>query len=178
MKYVAFLRGINVGGKNKVPMKDLKVAFERLGHSDVVTYINSGNVIFSTTQPRSSLVSACEDALKTQFGFRVPVAILSAKEMKSTLEAAPKWWGASKDHRHNAIIILGSTSAKTVLAEVGEPKADFEKVDSYKNVIFWSAEIASIGRTRWAKIVSTKAYKHVTIRNSNTMYKVLDLLDE
>ena len=63
MKYIALLRGVNVGGKNKVAMGDLRVCFESLGFENVTTYINSGNVVFDSPQKSTAeLVELCEDA--------------------------------------------------------------------------------------------------------------------
>jgi len=80
-KYIAFLRGINVGGKNKLPMKNLIAMFTEAGCIDVETYIQSGNVVFGANfSVARSLPSAIAAAIAEQFGYRVTVVIRSAEE--------------------------------------------------------------------------------------------------
>ncbi len=94
--YLALLRGINVGGKNKVNMADLKACFEKLGYGSVQTYGNSGNVIFSaaSTDPRM-LESHIEKALATDFSSSIGVFIRSLDDMKDVIEEMPKDWQTS-----------------------------------------------------------------------------------
>ena len=90
--HVALLRGINVGGKNKLPMKELAGMFVRAGCSDVQTYIQSGNVVFRADPaivPIDSLPIRIEAAISQQFGLKVPVILWSAAEMQRALAANP-----------------------------------------------------------------------------------------
>ena len=88
MNYVALLRGINVGGNRKVPMADLKDCFEKLGHTEVKTYINSGNVIFtSETSDIQKLREALENEIEKTFGFFVDVLVIDAKTFIQTEKA-------------------------------------------------------------------------------------------
>ena len=92
MKYIALLRGINVGGNNKVSMKELKALFEAEGFEDVTTYINSGNVLFVSEQTDEvALAKRCEDIIEKKFGFPVRVAIITAEKLKEALAHAPSW---------------------------------------------------------------------------------------
>nr|AMP57477.1 protein of unknown function (DUF1697) [uncultured bacterium] len=176
MKYIALLRGINVGGNNKVPMSDLKQCFEELGYKNVFTYINSGNVIFETIETEgTALVRRCEEAIVNTFGFSVKVSVTPADEVHRALEHAPRWWGKEDGGKHNAIFVIAPATADQVIAEVGEAKPDYEKVAHYENIIFWTAPLKTFSRTRWSKIVGTKAYQHVTIRNANTTKKLAEL---
>lgn len=110
-KYIAFLRSINVGGKNKVQIPQLKELFKQNGFDNVVTYINSGNLIF----PRDS-----------------------TDEKKLKEDHAPSWWGQDKDSKHNAIFIIPPATVDEVFKEVGTIKPEYEKVDHYARVVFWS----------------------------------------
>ncbi len=77
MKFIALLRGINVGGKNKVAMAELKKCFEEAGFNNVMTYINSGNVIFESAQTDvSKLVRICEATVEKRFGFHVICSVI------------------------------------------------------------------------------------------------------
>lgn len=175
-RYIALIRGINVGGNNKVSMLALKTELEKSKLSDIATYINSGNVIFSS--PETSLVklvAAFEQILEESFAVTTTVSVLSVAEFHEAVEHAPKWWGSDNDTKHNGLFVIAPTSADEIIKEVGSPKPEYEKIDSFKHVIFWSAPVATFGRTRWSKIVGTAAYKSVTIRNSNTIRKLYEL---
>ena len=90
-KYVAFLRGINVGGRRKILMADLKVLYQNLGYSNIVTYIQSGNVLFDS-DTKESPKEMCEkitQAIKAQYDFDVPVIIRSVEEIEYILENNP-----------------------------------------------------------------------------------------
>ena len=177
MKYIALLRGINVGGNNKVSMAELRACFEEAGFASVSTYINSGNVFFdSPEESDAKLVDICEKAIEARFGFRVVCAVISAKEVKDSLIHAPEWWGGDDlSIKHNALFVIAPKTAKEIMNEVGEPKAEYEKVAAHGRVIFWSAAFKTFGRTQYQKIVSTPAYQFVTIRNSNTAKKLVEL---
>jgi uncharacterized protein (DUF1697 family) len=177
MKFIALLRGINVGGNNRVPMIDLKACFEKLDFKNVITYINSGNVIFETDiTDKVQLVSLCELAIEKQFGFHVICSVISAEELKQGVANAPSWWGNDSDSSHNAIFVIAPETAKSIMQQIGEEKPEYEKVAAYEPIIFWSAPVKTFGRTRYSKIVGTKAYKSITIRNANTTRKLAELV--
>jgi uncharacterized protein (DUF1697 family) len=176
MKYIALLRGINVGGNNKVAMSDLKLCFEACGYTSVSTYINSGNVIFESNETDEALlVQSIEAAIEKQFGFKVVVAVISADELSDSMKHVPKWWGTD-DSKHNAIFVIAPATAEQIMREVGEAKPEYEKVAAHGKIIFWTAPLKTFSRTRYAKIVGTKAYQSVTIRNANTTKKLLELI--
>ena len=177
MRYVALLRGINVGGNNKVPMPELRACFEAAGYENVKTYINSGNVIFDSDEADlEKLVTACELGIEKRFGFPVRVSVISSQQLRQALEHAPVWWDQDPASKHNAIFVIAPAKAEQVMAAVGDAKPEYEQVASHGNVIFWSAPIKTFGRSRWAKIVGTVAYRDVTIRNANTAKKLLELV--
>lgn len=176
MKYIALLRGINVGGKNMVSMSELKVCFENAGFLNVVTYINSGNVIFDSEESDTvRLIKKCEDIIETKFGFPISVAIIAANILREALEHAPEWWGEDPASKHNAIFVIQPGTAQEVIADVGNTKPEFEQLYTYKDIIFWSAPIKTFSRTRWSKVSGTKAYQNITVRNANTTKKLLEL---
>lgn len=177
MRYVALLRGINVGGNNKVPMADLRACFEAAGYENVKTYINSGNVIFDSAETDLvELVKTCEKSIEAQFGFPVRVSVVSSEQLRRALEHAPAWWGQDPASKHNAIFLIAPAKAEEIMQAVGEAKPEYERVEPYGNVIFWSAPLKTFGRSRWAKIVGTAAYRDITIRNANTAKKLLELV--
>jgi len=176
MRYIALLRGINVGGNNKVPMKDLKDSFEQAGFERVATYINSGNVLFDSGETDiETLIRRCEEFLEMRFGFPISLSIIDAGDLKTALDHAPEWWDRDPESKHNAIFVIPPSTAEEISAEMGEIKPEYEKIFGCKNVIFWSAPLKTFSRTRFSKIVGTKTYQKVTIRNANTAKKLLEL---
>lgn len=176
MKYIALLRGINVGGKNKVSMPDLKNCFEKAGFPNTMTYINSGNVLFdSEGQSITDLSNYCKDILGKQFGFPIDLALIDVHTLKEALEHAPAWWGDDPNSKHNAIFVIQPATAEEIIADAGKIKPEYEQLYAYKDIIFWSAPLRTFSRARWSKIVGTKAYQSITIRNANTTKKLLEL---
>jgi uncharacterized protein (DUF1697 family) len=176
-KYIALLRGINVGGKNKISMPELKRIFEDMGYKDVVTYINSGNVIFSSSnEDEDEIRTSCESAIAEQLNLNILIAIISAKDLASALRNAPTWWDKDAQSKHNAIFVIPPATAPEIIEQVGSAKTEYEQVSYYGQVVFWTAPIQTFSRTRWSKIVGKPAYNSITIRNSNTTKKLLELL--
>jgi uncharacterized protein (DUF1697 family) len=88
--HVALLRGINVGGRNKVPMADLREVVTSLGHTGVTTYIQSGNVLFTTgSASTGELAAALESAITDRFGIRASVVVLSRDDLARILQDNP-----------------------------------------------------------------------------------------
>lgn len=179
IRYIALLRGINVGGKNTVPMKELKAAFEEDGFLDVITYINSGNIIFSSAISEAQLVKTrCEALIQKRFGLTITVMVISGRDLREALASAPDWWDNDKESKHNALFVIPPATVEEVFGEVGDTKPEYERVDYFGKVIFWSAPIKTFSRTRWSKIVGSTAYGSITIRNANTAKKLAELCSD
>ncbi len=176
-KYIVLLRGINVGGKNKVSMAELKKYFEENGFQNVITYINSGNIIFSSdSTDEEKLKKECESLMLNKFQLNIPVAIVSGADLLEAIDHAPAWWGEDEAAKHNVIFVIPPVTADQVFQEVGETRPEYESVDHYGRVIFWSAPVKTFSRTRWSKIVGSSVYDSVTIRNANTVRKILQII--
>ncbi|MCL1799500.1 MAG: DUF1697 domain-containing protein [Eggerthellaceae bacterium] len=173
--YIALLRGINVGGNNKISMAELKAAFCEAGFSDVRTYINSGNVVFTSDLDASAVQAACEAIIAEEFALSIAVAVLTAGELADALAHAPDWWGSAPDAKHNAIFVIPPATAQDVCAEVGEIKPEYEKCAYHGRLIFWSAPMETFSRTRWGSVSKRTTYQKITIRNSNTAFKLAEL---
>jgi len=177
-KYIALLRGINVGGNNIIAMPDLKAAFIRQGFQNVTTYINSGNIIFDSEMIDEVAVKTdCEALILANFSLDITVCVISAADLLEALANAPDWWNNSPDCKHNAIFVIPPMTAADICVQVGDVKPEYEKVAYHGRVIFWSAPIKTFSRTRWSKIVQSKtAYHHITIRNANTALKLAKMV--
>ncbi|SFQ45873.1 Uncharacterized conserved protein, DUF1697 family [Desemzia incerta] len=174
MKYIALFRGINVGGKNRVPMKELQKCFLDAGFTGVQTYINSGNVLFEAKKESDEKVlqEDCQNIIQTSFGFSVSVAIISIQILSQALRQVPKWWGKDPQEKHNALFTILPVTADEIMSEIGEVNSEVEKVYCFENIIFWSSSIRHYSKTKFSKIVGTKSYQKVTIRNANTTKKL------
>src|SRR5579863_5669733 len=87
---ISILRGINVGGKNSIPMAELKTLYEDLGFKNVTTYIQSGNVVFLTDEKDiPSLADKIEKSIHKKYGFRVPIITRTVKEIQALVDGNP-----------------------------------------------------------------------------------------
>ena len=176
-RYMALLRGINISGKNKVVMAELKKEFESLKFEDVKTYLNSGNVIFSSRENIEKITKQIEEMLKKNYDFKIPVFVLEQEKLKDILEHAPTWWGSDdKAIYDNLIFIIPQLSFKEVFEEIGEAKEDLEKIQNYNDVIFWSFSRKDYQKTNWwPKTANTNVSKKLTIRTANTVRKIVSM---
>ena len=175
VKYIALLRGVNVGGNNIISMSQLKEAFAEHGFTDVSSYINSGNILFSSEKTdEAALKAECELLINHKFNLEIIVSIISSADINAAIKHAPEWWGDDKDVKHNAIFVIPPATPEALIEQVGVA-SEYEKLYHYGQVIFWSAPIKTYSKTRWSKIVGTPAYKSVTIRNANSARKLAAL---
>ncbi|RVU55453.1 DUF1697 domain-containing protein [Anaerosphaera multitolerans] len=177
-RYTAFLRGINISGRNKVPMADLKKEFEKLGFKEVKTYLNSGNVAFSSNENDvEKSTRLIETMIKSQFGFDIPVFIISKEKLEDILLNAPDWWGNdNKEIYDNLIFIMPPATFSDVYGEIGEPKEGLEKISNYKEIIFWSFNRKNYQKTNWwSKTASAEISAKLTIRTANTVRKIVGI---
>lgn len=177
-RYIAFLRGINISGKNKVPMAELKEVFEKLGFTEVKTYLNSGNVIFSSDEDDiRNFTNQIERELKNQFDFDIPVFVISKEKLEDILHHAPEWWGdENKEIYDNLIFIMPPVDFSQAFNEIGEPKKELEKIKDYKGVVFWSFSRKDYQKTNWwTKTANAKISNKLTIRTANTIRKIVGM---
>lgn len=177
IRYIALLRGINISGKNKIAMPELKKGFEELNFFEVLTYINSGNIIFSSNIKDTDIISNnIKVMIKNKFNLNIPVFIITTQELTQILKKAPDWWGNNnKEIYDNIIFIIPPATYEEVFLSVGEAKQEYEKIDNYNNVIYWSFELKNYSKTNWIKTANSKINNNVTIRTANTMKKLIEL---
>ena len=177
-RYVALLRGINISGKNKVPMAELKKGFEKLAFEEVKTYLNSGNVVFSSDEDDTKkFAKQIEVMIKEQFDLDIPVFVISKEALEDILHNAPNWWGnGDKEIYDNLIFIMPPAKFSDVYNDIGEPKKELEKIGNYKEVIFWSFSRKDYQKTNWwSKTASTNFSTKLTIRTANTIRKIANM---
>jgi len=114
MTYVALLRGINVGGKNILPMKDLSRMFAAAGCTEVRTYIQSGNVIFEAPAGAPGIAEAIQADIEKRFGFRIPVILRNSRQLLKTIRDNP-FLAAVEDQRWLHVYFLAhSPNARAI----------------------------------------------------------------
>ena len=178
-RYLALLRGINVGGKNLIGKDDLRRCFEELGFERVRTYIQSGNVLFrATAADVAELNTRVEQGLSDRFAYAARSVVLSYAAYAAALAAAPTAWGEDAACRHNALFTLAGVTPDEVLAGLPPAMPDIDTLAAGPGVVFWSAAKNRITRSAFMKLPSLPVYQQVTIRNHNTVRRLAALLDE
>jgi uncharacterized protein (DUF1697 family) len=165
MKYIALLRGINVGGNKKVEMKKLKSFFESLGFLNVMTYINSGNVIFEASKnPKEKKIEA---ALEKEFGFAIQVLVKTKKEMQKIAAAIPADWHNDITQKTDVAYLFKEAEYKEIIDEL-PVKKDFIEIHYIPGALFWNVKRKDYNKSHLNKIISNKLYQLMTVRNVNT----------
>ena len=176
--YVILIRGINVGGKNKIPMTELKRCLEEQGFDDVITYIQSGNVILKSNLDAKTLGQRIETILPKKFKLDDPaikVLVLSRNQFQAVIDNKPEGFGDEPGKYHSDAIFLMDVDSAQAMG-VFDPREGVDQVWQGDGVIYSQRLSAQRTKSRLNKIMATPAYKSMTIRNWNTTTKLLEML--
>ena len=177
MTYVAFLRGINVGGKHITKMAALKACLEDAGFDRVETFIQSGNVVFETQQKSAAkLTSQLDSAIETGLPIDPRVVVLSRDRLKAVLADAPAAWRSRADMRMNIAFLRPPVTAAVALKEV-DVRPGVDAVAAGKGVLYMSTALRDLGKSRMSRIVMKPVYQEMTIRTYGTCQKILALME-
>ncbi|MGI8518929.1 MAG: DUF1697 domain-containing protein [Acidimicrobiia bacterium] len=177
MVYVALLRGINVGGKNKVEMKKLKATFESAGMTDVTTYINSGNVVFkSTARKAAELAATLEKAIERDFGLAIKVLLRNLTSMKRLDQALPANWTNDSQMRCDVLFLWKEFDNPSVV-KVLPAKPELDEVMYVPGAIIWRVDRANVTRSGMPRLIGSALYKGMTIRNCTTARKLTAIME-
>jgi len=168
MKYVALLRGINVGGNHKVDMKKIKTLFESLGFFNVSTYINSGNVIFEGSGKPWEICKKLELSFKKEFSFDIPILVKTEKEIVDIAEAIPKTWENNTIQRTDVAFLFPEFDSKKIIDEL-PIKKEFIDIRYVTGAIYWNVKRENVYKSQLGKLIGHKLYKSMTVRNINTV---------
>ena len=176
MRYVALLRGINVGGKNIIPMAGLKACFEDLGLADVSTFIASGNVLFSTSASARALAGRIERALTSSFRYQAAIVLRSATELRSVVMRAPRGFGEDPArYRYDVAFLKSPLTARTAITQVPQ-REGVDQAYAGRGVVYFSRLVKRVTQSKLNRITALPIYKQMTIRNWNTTTRLLDML--
>lgn len=177
MKYISILRGINVSGQKKIKMLDLKLLYESVGFQDVVTYIQSGNVIFEASDKNvSNIKTLIEEAIEKKYKFYVPVEIRTNREIENIIKNSP--FGAidlAEDGTKVLVTFLGAKPDKvkvsTVLGYVISPE---KLVVKGKEVYLYCPN--GYGKSKLSNtFLENKLGVEATTRNWKSVHKLYEL---
>jgi uncharacterized protein (DUF1697 family) len=176
--YVALLRGINVGGSNLIRMPALKACFEAQGFRDVSTYIQSGNVLFTTGHSNQhALTSQIERALSKTFGYQSRVVLRSFEQMKAIVEGAPRGFGGSPTaYRYDVIFLKHPLTADEAMKSM-TAKPGVDRVFAGDGVLYFSRLISKAAQSHLSRVVGKPVYQNMTIRNWDTTGRLLELME-
>lgn len=194
MVYVALLRGINVGGNNKVDMKRLKLAFEQAGMRQVVTYINSGNIVFSwedadaataagslspeqEQERKHKLAWTLEDVILREFNLPIRVVIRSLEDIRGVIRHLPETWTNDDTMRSDVLFLWAEADTPEVLDEL-KFKPEIDRVLYAPGAVLWSVDRANATRSGMQKLIGTRLYGLMTVRNVNTTRKIHQLMED
>ena len=178
MRYLLLLRGINVGGKNKVSMAELKDLILRLGYENVITYINSGNIIFDTTD-NIDIVNEKISQKLNYYSFKINKVILTKEEYIEELKNLPSWWN-DNFYRKDVLFYSEDIDFSSIKERINNMPLNEENVYFGKRAVFWGKfNEKNYLKTAYHKyLIKESFYKDVTIRNGRTFMKIAELLDK
>jgi uncharacterized protein (DUF1697 family) len=174
--YVALLRGVNVGGNSMISMRALKESFETMGFTHVTTYINSGNIIFTTKQndPRK-LETKIEQMLSREYQLNSKVVVRSLAEMEELVKGLPRSWNGDSSWRYNVIFLRHTIDSEEILTKL-PANSDIEQLVYRPGALLWSAQVTQLNGTNLEKLSRQKIYQDMTVRNLNTTKKLYELM--
>jgi uncharacterized protein (DUF1697 family) len=177
-QYLVLLRGINVGGNNIIKMADLKACFESMGFGDVVTYIQSGNVVFKAAEKdKAKLTTKIEDMLSERFSYKSRLVTVAYKELKKVVEDAPIGFGKDLDNYRCDVIFLKEPLTVQEAMKNVRVKEGVDNAFAGKTVLYFSRLTSRASQSYLTKIITLPMYKNMTIRNWNTTTKLLALME-
>ncbi|MCL4804473.1 MAG: DUF1697 domain-containing protein [Anaerolineae bacterium] len=177
--YALLLRGINVGGKNKVPMAALKQILAELGFAEIRTYIASGNVVLKSDKLQGEIQNLVEAALPAAFTLDselVKVLVLSHNQFQRVIADKPDGFGDQPDKYHSDAIFLMDVAVADAMAAFN-PREGVDMIWPGNGVIYSQRLSAERTKSRLNTIMASPLYKSMTIRNWNTTVNVMDIMD-
>ena len=176
-RYALLVRGINVGGKNKVVMAELCQELTELGLEKVESYINSGNIFFTSTEPKARLVEKLETFFGTRYPFIQSFSLLSQEDYEAEVENLPAWWKEDLT-RKDVLFYTEGLNVDQVIESIESLELKDEVLHFGKLGIFWGKfSEESYFKTAYHKyLLKIPFYRHITIRNAKTFDKIGQML--
>ena len=170
--HVALLRGINVGGRSRVAMADLREVVASLGYEDAATYVQSGNVVFTAEAPDAA---ALEAAIAERLGVSPAVVVLSRKELEAVVAGNP--WPDERDGKHLHVVFTGGEPDAKIVTAAQEKAAGGDEARIVDGTLYMHTP-NGLGRSKLAAELSRRGPKDGTARNWTTVTKLLAMLKD
>ena len=179
IRYALLVRGINVGGKNKVVMAQLRQELTELGLENVETYINSGNIIFNSIVPRTKLIEKLQAFFERRYPFIQSFSLLSNQDYEKELRNLPDWWNHEMA-RKDVLFYTDGLDRKSVEEKLLALKLGDELLHFGKLGIFWGKfSEETYSKTAYHKyLLKMPFYRNITIRNAKTFDKIGQFLKD
>lgn len=176
-RYALLVRGINVGGKNKVVMAELRQELTNLELEKVESYINSGNIFFTSTEPKARLVEKLETFFGTRYPFIQSFSLLSQEDYEAEVENLPAWWKEDLT-RKDVLFYTEGLNVDQVIESIESLELKDEVLHFGKLGIFWGKfSEETYSKTAYHKyLLKMPFYRHITIRNAKTFDKIGQML--
>lgn len=177
MRYILLLRGVNVGGKNKVSMSELKNMLLASGFEDIDSYINSGNIFFTSYLNHESCTSKVRQVLDSNYNFNIPFALITKEEYLEDRAGLPDWWHENLARRDVLFFSCGLDTSN-IIDFLNKENFYNEIIYVGKNAIFWGKydESEYLKTTYHKKLIKQDFYKEITIRNGKTFEKIAEFI--
>jgi uncharacterized protein (DUF1697 family) len=176
--HVALLRGINVGGKHKVAMADLRRIVAECGGSEVATYINSGNVVFEHPPvDHVALGERLEAAIEEQLGVPCRVLVKAGADITAVAEVIPAGWTNGPEQKTDVVYLLDGVAPQDALAQL-RPRDGIDHVRHAPGAVVWMTTRQDATRSGLTKLLGTPLYRQSTVRNVNTARKLAAMVAE
>jgi len=179
IRYLALLRGINVGGKNIIKMADLKSCFENMDYADVSTYIQSGNVLFkSDERDKTRLTNKIEQMLSARFDYSSCIVVVTREQLKNVVEEAPEGFGIEPDkYRYDVLFVKEPLTPGEIMKNL-RVRDEVDRSFAGESVLYFSRLIRRASQSYLTKIMTLPEYKKITIRNWNTTIRLMSLMED
>ena len=170
--YIALHRGINVSGHKKILMADLRLLLEKLGLQNLQTYIQSGNVVFSSSEKQQDLETTIHEAILKKYGWEVPILVKTASEINSILDDCP--FPQEKKEKSYFVLLQSVPSFSTIseTKKINYPNEEFVITNS---CVYLFSELGAAKAKLSTNLFERKLKVKATARNYNTMVKLLSM---
>jgi uncharacterized protein (DUF1697 family) len=176
VRFVAFLRGVNVGGNSKIAMSEIVTCLENIGLRNVSTYINSGNILFTSDgADLKHLTLQIEEALVDVSGFHIPVLLRTKDQIDNLIRQINSDWHNNAEEKTDIMFLWNEVDTPDIIDQITK-KPELEDLFYGNGALVWHICRNNVTKSRVTSIVGTPLYKQMTIRNINTVRKIQSLL--
>ena len=180
IRYVLLLRGINVGGVNKVVMADLKTHLTQMGFENPVSYINSGNLFFDSKEPEKKIKELLMNYFNNTYDFLLPFALIRSDILQKEADKLPDWWQDETAYRRDVLFYLPEADKEKIKAETLAWIDEKEHLHFGDTAFFYSNHDQAdyLLSNYHKKLIGSSFYKSLAIRNGKTFQKIIELANK